>query len=325
MSDLKPGEGDAELNERARRFAALLAAHSIKASADGDAVTTAAGAVVRASGEPWGSWVANGISSRDAFRALESALEQIAQDADHAIELTTVRRTLAFDPKPAAPAPNGRDYSRLCPLAIALITAIDREHLRVEQGEQESPKKHAYTHVLRTERARFLDPDDLGGSTQAIVEFVRARKTWGRYLGVPCIASMWGVMSDIEEQGDALALARIQRVNDGDEPAGPARGVGFVSAAADTGLLTADDLDNLRHALGFRNGKPPRDSYRNYYCCQADDPSMRRLEAHGFMRRGRQVWFLVDAGSGVFFVTDAGLRAVGCTPTFIRKLKASGC
>ena len=87
-----------------------------------------------------------------------------------------------------------------------------------------------------------------------------------------------------------------------------------------TGRLTAGDLDNVRHALGFRNGKPPKLPYRNYYCTSGNDPSMLRLVDHGFARLSRGPSDLTG-GDSVFVATTEGMRAVGCTPTFIKKMQ----
>jgi hypothetical protein len=86
-------------------------------------------------------------------------------------------------------------------------------------------------------------------------------------------------------------------------------------------MLTADDLDNLRHAVGFRNGKPQRNPYRNGYHTAGDDPSFMRLVAHGFARLARKPSD-ITGGDSVFAVTTEGLRAIGCTPKFIRDLEA---
>lgn len=60
-------------------------------------------------------------------------------------------------------------------------------------------------------------------------------------------------MSDIEEQGDALALAWLQRVNDGDEPAGPAPLQGLADHAINEdgfdespALALLDEIKDLR-------------------------------------------------------------------------------
>lgn len=79
------------------------------------------------------------------------------------------------------------------------------------------------------------------------------------------------------------------------------------------------DLDKLRHALGFRNGKPPRTAYRNNYCAEAG-PDLRRLEAHGLMVEIRAS--TDDDRYTVFAVTRAGMRAIGCTDRFIRQIES---
>jgi hypothetical protein len=87
-----------------------------------------------------------------------------------------------------------------------------------------------------------------------------------------------------------------------------------------TGRLTADDLHKLRHALGFRNGRPPNAPHRNHDHTAGDDPSFMRLVAHGFARLSRGPDY-ITGGDSVFAVTVDGMRAVGCTPKFIKQMQ----
>lgn len=76
---------------------------------------------------------------------------------------------------------------------------------------------------------------------------------------------------------------------------------------ARTEPITADDLDNLRHALGV-SPKTPR-GYRNYFVAGGKDvESMERLVAVGFMVKNER-YNLSDAPC--YHATAEGARAVG--------------
>lgn len=83
--------------------------------------------------------------------------------------------------------------------------------------------------------------------------------------------------------------------------------------------VTADDLDNLRHALGI-NERTKRSSYgyRNHFNTTADDPSFTRLVAAGFARLAGTINGGRDA---VFCATREGCRAVGMTAKEIDRME----
>lgn len=76
--------------------------------------------------------------------------------------------------------------------------------------------------------------------------------------------------------------------------------------------LTVEDLDNLRHMLG---ATPPANAasigYRNHFYIDKNDPSMLRLEEHGFVKRGSAG--LGAEGEIYFHATRDGCKAAGVT------------
>ena len=85
--------------------------------------------------------------------------------------------------------------------------------------------------------------------------------------------------------------------------------------------VTADDLDNLRHALGIDLCSPRRAwGYRNYFVTTHDDQSFARLVAAGFARvRGT----MNDGRDTVFSATPDGCRAVGMTAREIARMEST--
>lgn len=81
--------------------------------------------------------------------------------------------------------------------------------------------------------------------------------------------------------------------------------------------ITADDLDNLRHALGVApERKRKLWGFRNYFVTTPTDPSFARLVEAGFAKlRGS----INDGGDAVFGATHEGCRAVGMTDAEIEK------
>lgn len=72
-------------------------------------------------------------------------------------------------------------------------------------------------------------------------------------------------------------------------------------------MITADDLDNLRHMLGVSDRC--RRGYRNYFVAGGDDvASMERLRAAGFVVRNEQYGLSDDS---CYHATIEGARAVG--------------
>ena len=87
--------------------------------------------------------------------------------------------------------------------------------------------------------------------------------------------------------------------------------------------VTADDLDNLRHALGIdpdRMGRKAPKGWRNYFATTPDDPSFRRLCDAGFARLAGSLNGNRDA---VFVATHEGCRAVGMTVKEIEAMEAT--
>lgn len=72
--------------------------------------------------------------------------------------------------------------------------------------------------------------------------------------------------------------------------------------------ITADDMGNLRHALGATNQKEFKNwGYRNYYAAATCDvPSMERLVESGFMVKGRYC-----ADEHHYHATKEGCQAAG--------------
>ncbi len=76
--------------------------------------------------------------------------------------------------------------------------------------------------------------------------------------------------------------------------------------------ITADDLDNLRHALGVSPDQPR--GYRNYFVAGPDNvASMERLCVVGFMVKNTRYAMSSDP---CYHATSEGARAVGlkCLP-----------
>jgi hypothetical protein len=72
-------------------------------------------------------------------------------------------------------------------------------------------------------------------------------------------------------------------------------------------MVTADDLDNLRHMLGV--SERCRSGYRNYFVAGVSDvPSMERLRAAGFVMKNERYAASADP---CYHATDEGARAVG--------------
>lgn len=76
-----------------------------------------------------------------------------------------------------------------------------------------------------------------------------------------------------------------------------------------------EDMDDLRHAVGMvSNARPSKWGYRNYYNASLDHAGMLRMEALGFVTRGR------SAGESVnFYVTEAGCKAIGLPAAATRR------
>ena len=72
-------------------------------------------------------------------------------------------------------------------------------------------------------------------------------------------------------------------------------------------MITADDLDNLRHMLGVSDRN--RRGYRNYFVAGSDNvQSMERLRAAGFAVRNERYQLSADP---CYHATIEGARAVG--------------
>ena len=72
-------------------------------------------------------------------------------------------------------------------------------------------------------------------------------------------------------------------------------------------MITADDLDNLRHMLGV--SERCRRGYRNYFVAGPDNvPSMERLRAAGFVVKNERYAMSADP---CYHATTEGARAVG--------------
>lgn len=72
-------------------------------------------------------------------------------------------------------------------------------------------------------------------------------------------------------------------------------------------MITADDLDNLRHMLGVGE-RTPR-GYRNYFVAGGDDvASMERLRAVGFVVKNERYALSAEP---CYHATTEGARAVG--------------
>lgn len=72
-------------------------------------------------------------------------------------------------------------------------------------------------------------------------------------------------------------------------------------------MITADDLDNLRHMLGVSE-RTPR-GYRNYFVAGADSvPSMERLRGAGFVTKNDCYKLSADP---CYHATAEGAKAVG--------------
>ena len=72
-------------------------------------------------------------------------------------------------------------------------------------------------------------------------------------------------------------------------------------------MITADDLDNLRHMLGVSDRN--RSGYRNYFVAGgADVASMERLRVTGFVVKNERYGLSADP---CYHATIEGARAVG--------------
>ena len=83
--------------------------------------------------------------------------------------------------------------------------------------------------------------------------------------------------------------------------------------------ITADDLDNLRHALGIEPTRVRSQwGFRNYYVTCPGDASFARLVACGF---AEPAGTLNDGRDTVFRATREGKRAAGMTDAEIAKME----
>jgi hypothetical protein len=72
-------------------------------------------------------------------------------------------------------------------------------------------------------------------------------------------------------------------------------------------MITADDLDNVRHMLGV--SERCRRGYRNYFVAGGDDlASMERLREAGFVVKNERYGLSADS---CYHATLEGARAVG--------------
>lgn len=85
---------------------------------------------------------------------------------------------------------------------------------------------------------------------------------------------------------------------------------------SDPSAISAEDLGNLRHMLGIGQHIPKRQwGFRNYYASSVSDmPSMMRLEAAGFIRRGQPY-----EDAYYFHATESGCRAAGLNAKQLQK------
>ncbi len=75
-------------------------------------------------------------------------------------------------------------------------------------------------------------------------------------------------------------------------------------------MITADDLDNLRHMLGISGRR--RGGFRNYFVAGGDDvASMERLRDAGFVVKNERYMLSADP---CYHATIEGQRAVGLAP-----------
>lgn len=75
-------------------------------------------------------------------------------------------------------------------------------------------------------------------------------------------------------------------------------------------MITADDLDNLRHMLGVSDRC--RRGYRNHFVAGGKDvESMERLREVGFVEKNEQVHSELTGGMPCYHATVEGGRAVG--------------
>lgn len=82
-------------------------------------------------------------------------------------------------------------------------------------------------------------------------------------------------------------------------------------------IITAGDLNKLRHMLGVHAQKPQRQwGYRNYFACGGgeNEKSMRRLESAGFVVQGCPY-----QDSFYFHATEECCKAVGMTEAQIKR------
>lgn len=76
------------------------------------------------------------------------------------------------------------------------------------------------------------------------------------------------------------------------------------------GVITADDLDNLRHMLGV-SPRTPR-GYRNHFVAGGTDvDSMERLREAGFVTKNETTHHALTGGMPCYHATTEGARAVG--------------
>lgn len=82
-----------------------------------------------------------------------------------------------------------------------------------------------------------------------------------------------------------------------------------------------EDIGKLRHMLGVDPRKPRKKwGYRNYYAASKDDiPSMKRLEAEGYVRPNKTSTF-IDGDYYYWHATLKGAQMVGITEKAIKEL-----
>lgn len=75
-----------------------------------------------------------------------------------------------------------------------------------------------------------------------------------------------------------------------------------------SGLISAEDVDDLRHMLGV-SARCPR-GYRNYYVAEPGHPGMARLLAAGLVVKNERYQLSAD---DCYHATLAGARVIGLT------------
>lgn len=74
--------------------------------------------------------------------------------------------------------------------------------------------------------------------------------------------------------------------------------------------MNKDDKHIIEHSLGFRNGKPPKQFFRAYFCAEKGAPKLERLVKTGLMERGH---IINDGLDQYYFVTKVGAELVGAS------------